>query len=297
MSPDVRLVAHAPQRDPVELSAQGLGHGSAHARFADPGGAHEAQDGALQAALQLPHGQVLQHPLLQLFHGVVVVVQENPGCSDVQPVCQTSRQRQAEHVALASGRTAYKAGKARKVLFLEKKDVARTDLDPSERVFREPQAWDFYFRRFSSYRNDRHYTLKNSDLLLISSRWLPRHTLCPRTLISTHPLLPKLFLLRCFFSLLPRPALIPENLMISKTKTPQSPITSRPPEHPHLHSSRCHSGSARARARVCVCKPVCCLHACFSKRRLCEAFGFVKCLFASYIVAAFPRQRYFSLTY
>lgn len=136
--------------------------------------------------------------------------------------------------------------------FLEKKDVARTDLDPSERVFREPQAWDFYFRRFSSYRNDRHYTLKNSDLLLISSSWLPRHTLCPRTLISTHPLLLKLFLLRCFFSLLPRPALIPENLMISKTKTPQSPITSRPPEHPHLHSSRCHSGSARARACVRV---------------------------------------------
>lgn len=167
-------------------------------------------------------------------------------------------------------------------------------MDPSERVFREPQAWDFYFRRFSSYRNDRHYTLKNSDLLLISSRWLPRHTLCPWTLISTRPLLLKLFLLRCFFSLLPRPALIPENLMISKTKTPQSPITSRPRSTPTFTPA----GVIRVlRARACMCKPVCCLHACFSKRRLCEAFGFVKCLFASYIVAAFPRQRYFSLTY
>lgn len=93
MSPDVRLIAHAAQRDPVELPAQRLGHGSAHARFADPGGPDEAQDGALQAALQLPHSQVLQHPLLQLFHGVMVVVQKNPGRSDVQPVCQASRQQ------------------------------------------------------------------------------------------------------------------------------------------------------------------------------------------------------------
>lgn len=94
VSPDVGLVAHSSQRDPVELAAQRLGHGPPHTRLADPGGAHEAQDGAFQVVLELPHGQVLQHPLLQLLHGVVVVVQEDAGRADVQPVCRvTPRER------------------------------------------------------------------------------------------------------------------------------------------------------------------------------------------------------------
>lgn len=47
MSPDVGLVADAPQSDAVELAAQGPGDGASHAGLAHPRRPHEAQDGSL----------------------------------------------------------------------------------------------------------------------------------------------------------------------------------------------------------------------------------------------------------
>lgn len=187
-----------------------------------------------------------------------------------------------------------------KRFFFRKKGVTRTDLDPSERVLRETQAWGFCFRRFSSYRNSRHYTLKTSQLTLISSGMISQiYVVSMDTNCYTLFLLKSVPLL-VFFLLTSTTYAHSENWVTLMKKMPPSPVTSRSPEH-RLHSSRCHSGSVRARARVCVrvCvhTPMCCLQSCFSKGQLYEAFKFVKCFFTSYITATFQCQMYFSLTY
>ena len=41
----------------------------------------------LQCVFELSHSQILQDASLKFVHGVVVVVQQDPGCADVQAVC------------------------------------------------------------------------------------------------------------------------------------------------------------------------------------------------------------------
>ena len=89
---DLGLVPHAAQAHLHELAAHGLGDALHDAGFAHAGRAHEAQDGALQHAvlgvpfLHAAHGQVFDHPLLHLFHGVVILVQDAAGALEVQVV-------------------------------------------------------------------------------------------------------------------------------------------------------------------------------------------------------------------
>ena len=40
----------------------------------------------LQRGFKLPHCQILQDASLQFVHGVVVVVQQDPSCADVQAI-------------------------------------------------------------------------------------------------------------------------------------------------------------------------------------------------------------------
>lgn len=88
---NVRLVTHTPKCNPVELPTQSLGHGSPHTCFAYSRRANKTEDWALQVIFQLSHSQVFQNPPLQFFHGIMVIVQKNPGCPNVQAICQTSQ--------------------------------------------------------------------------------------------------------------------------------------------------------------------------------------------------------------
>ncbi len=69
---DLRLVAHPAQRQPYELAARSAGNRSAQRGLAHPGWPDEAQNRALGVLHQLPNGQELQNPLLNLFQPIVV---------------------------------------------------------------------------------------------------------------------------------------------------------------------------------------------------------------------------------
>ncbi len=73
---DLGLVPHAADRKAEELLSEGLGDGLADARLADSGRPHEADDGAAVVLLQLPHGEVLDDPVLHVVQPVVVGVQD-----------------------------------------------------------------------------------------------------------------------------------------------------------------------------------------------------------------------------
>ena len=143
MSSNVRLITHASKCDPVELSAQSLGHWSSHACFSNARRADKAQNGALQVVFQLSDSQVFQHSFLQFFHGIMVIIQKNPSCSNVQTVCQATQQKQSEHVEFFNGTTPFQAGKSQNSFL--KKDVTRTGLVSSKWVFRETQTWFTWF--------------------------------------------------------------------------------------------------------------------------------------------------------
>jgi len=83
MSADLRLVAHAPQGDAMELPSHGRGDGPSERGLAHAGRPHEAEDGPLDVGLHLAHGQVLEDPLLDLLEVVVIVVQDFLGPLDV----------------------------------------------------------------------------------------------------------------------------------------------------------------------------------------------------------------------
>jgi hypothetical protein len=74
----LRLVAHAAQREPLELAAEGACDGAAQGCLADARRADEAEDGALRVAAQLDDGEEFEDALLDLFEAVVVLVEYAP---------------------------------------------------------------------------------------------------------------------------------------------------------------------------------------------------------------------------
>ena len=68
VTPDITLVRHPTQRDPMELPAQASGHGLGDAGLAHSRGAGQAQNGATQGGVQLPRHQVIKIlQVLQVF--------------------------------------------------------------------------------------------------------------------------------------------------------------------------------------------------------------------------------------
>ena len=77
MSADLRLVAHAAERDADELAVERAGDGAAERGLADAGRSDEAEDRALHLlSAQLAHGEVLEDALLDLLEVVVVLVED-----------------------------------------------------------------------------------------------------------------------------------------------------------------------------------------------------------------------------
>lgn len=170
VSSNVRLITHASKRNPVKLSAQGLGHWSSHTCFTNPRRADKAQNGALQVVFQLPDSQVFQHSLLQFFHGIMVIIQQNAGCSNVQAICQVTQQKRSQHMELFNGRTPFQTGKSQNSFL--KKEVIRTGLVSSQWVFRKTWTW---FSCLSIYRNNRYYIIKNSLWNDFGMEWWDNH--------------------------------------------------------------------------------------------------------------------------
>ncbi len=72
---DLRLVAHAADRDALELAAHRVGDRAAERRLADAGRADEAEDRRARVGLELAHGEELEDAVLDLLDVVVVVVE------------------------------------------------------------------------------------------------------------------------------------------------------------------------------------------------------------------------------
>ena len=73
---DFGLVAHAAQRQPVELAAHGLGDGLAERGLAHAGGTDKADDRAFGVLVEFAHGQVFEDALLDPVETVVVLVED-----------------------------------------------------------------------------------------------------------------------------------------------------------------------------------------------------------------------------
>ncbi len=86
MAADLGLVVHAPQADPHELAAQGLGDALAQRSLAGARRARQAEDRAFHVFFQLAHGQVFEDPLLDLLEIVMVGVEDLAGPPQVEPV-------------------------------------------------------------------------------------------------------------------------------------------------------------------------------------------------------------------
>jgi hypothetical protein len=80
---DLRLVVHAPERDPLELAARGARDRLAERGLADARRPDEAQDRALAARVELPDGEMLEDAPLDLIEAVMVLVEDLPRLGDV----------------------------------------------------------------------------------------------------------------------------------------------------------------------------------------------------------------------
>ncbi len=75
----------------MELSTQSASNGTPDAGLSHTRGSNETEYGSLKGALELPHSQILQHPSLQLLHGIVIIIQEHPRRADVQAIWLNTR--------------------------------------------------------------------------------------------------------------------------------------------------------------------------------------------------------------
>ncbi len=96
MTTDLRLVAHAAQRDTMELASQRTSDRTAERRLANAGRSHEAEDGILALGPDLLDGEVLEDALLDLLQALVVLVQDGPGPRDVDRVARLVLPRHRE---------------------------------------------------------------------------------------------------------------------------------------------------------------------------------------------------------
>ncbi len=82
MTANLRLIAHAAQREADELAARGLGDRHAERGLADARRSDEAEDRTLGILDQLAHGEKFEDALLDLFEAVVIFVQNLFGVVD-----------------------------------------------------------------------------------------------------------------------------------------------------------------------------------------------------------------------
>ena len=83
---DLRLVAHAAERDADELAAHGARDRAAERGLAGARRPDEAQDRSLGVLLELAHREVLEDAVLDLLEVVVVLVEDLAGVRDVEVV-------------------------------------------------------------------------------------------------------------------------------------------------------------------------------------------------------------------
>src|SRR5262249_16310244 len=83
---DLRLVAHAADRDARELAPERARDRLPERCLADTRGADEAEDRTADVPLQLRNGQVLDDAVLDLVEVVVVLVENAPRLLEVQVV-------------------------------------------------------------------------------------------------------------------------------------------------------------------------------------------------------------------
>ena len=93
---DLRLVAHAAERDAHELPADRVRDRSRQRRLADARRAEEAQDRPLDVRIELAHGEVLEDAILDLLEARVVGVEHLLGVLQVDRVFGALRPRQRD---------------------------------------------------------------------------------------------------------------------------------------------------------------------------------------------------------
>src|SRR5581483_12341181 len=94
VSPDLRLVAHAAEREPHELPAHGARDGAAERRLADTRRPDEAEDRALGLLPELTDREVLEDAVLDLVEAEVILVEDRAGVRDVEVVLGRDHPRQ-----------------------------------------------------------------------------------------------------------------------------------------------------------------------------------------------------------
>ena len=83
MAADFRLIAHSAQRDAHEFAARGAADGHGQGSFAHARRSHQAKDRAARILHQLPHGQVFEDALFDLFEAKVFLFEDLFGHRDV----------------------------------------------------------------------------------------------------------------------------------------------------------------------------------------------------------------------
>ena len=86
MAADLRLVAHAAERDAHELAVHRARDRLAERRLADAGRPDEAENRPLHVPLELAHGEVFDDAFLDLVEIVVVLVEHASRLDRVEPI-------------------------------------------------------------------------------------------------------------------------------------------------------------------------------------------------------------------
>src|SRR5436190_4143956 len=94
---DLRLIAHAAERHPLELATERPRDGASQRRLADAGRTHEAQDRSLELAGQRQRTDVIEEAVLHFLQAVVIFVQHATGMRDVEDVVRALRPWQGEY--------------------------------------------------------------------------------------------------------------------------------------------------------------------------------------------------------
>ncbi len=102
MAAQLRLVAHAAQREALELAPERARNRAAQRGLADARRADEAEDRTLRVAAQLHDGEEFEDALLDFFEAVVVFVEDAPRLVEVELVLGRFLPRQLKHVLKVS---------------------------------------------------------------------------------------------------------------------------------------------------------------------------------------------------
>ena len=94
---NLRLVAHAAERDAHELAVHRARDRLAQRRLAHAGRTDEAENRSLHVALELPDRQVLDDAFFDLVEVVVILVEHAPRFDRIQAIRRRDRPRDVEH--------------------------------------------------------------------------------------------------------------------------------------------------------------------------------------------------------